>query len=273
MDYFKLTGANKLLKTDRASAALYYDKGYIGMFDCLDAKSGSEILRLAVDELSALGHKKIIAPIDNNTWFSYRTMCYDSGLPTFPLEKLNPLWHNKAFEMAGFKPLKEFFSYTFEIEQKNLKARDDIEIRHIAKANFDCEIKIIYDVSMCGFADNFLFSPIDFESFRLLYQGALPLLDERFFYIAEANNKPIAFLFCYDGGDGRFVLKSMAIEPSFRERGIGTHLIELALSDAYACGFRTAIGAYIRMGNHSGKIVQKHKGEILRKYRLYQWEQ
>ncbi len=272
MDYFKLTGADKLLKTDKASAALYYDKGYIGMFDCLDAQSGSDILRLAIDELSALGHKKIIAPIDNNTWFSYRIVSFDSGLPTFPLEKTNPLWQNEAFVMAGFQPLKEYFSYTFKIKGGGLKARDDIKIRHIIKADFEREIKGIYDLSMCGFAENYLFSPISFEHFRLLYEGVLPMLDERFFYIAEVNDKPIAFLFCYDGGDGRFVLKSMAIEPSFRERGIGTHLIELALSDAYDYGFRTAIGAYIRMGNHSGKIVQKHKGEILRKYRLYQWE-
>ncbi len=272
MDYFKLTKADEKLSNDKASLALYYDKAYIGMFSAADEASGTAILKQAVEQLKSLGHNKIIAPIDNNTWFSYRIVSYDSGHPAFPNELANPLWYNQCFLQAGFKPAEEYFSYIFDINIADISKPSGLTIRNLDMNNFDAEMEIIYHLSMQNFKQNYLFDKISLEQFLMLYSKFKTIIDPRLVYIAELDGKAVAFLFCFNGLEQRLVLKTMAVDKLYREKKIGSYLINLALKDAQQLGYQKAIGAFVRAGNYSGKIVEKYQAEIIRKYAIYEWE-
>jgi len=245
---------------------IYLEKGYIGRFEMADKDSGKKQLEEYIRQLKDAGHKRIIAPINGSTWHEYRLVSRSNGDVPFPMEPQNPLWYNEVYEECGFKPLKKYRSDKFKIENisplKN--ANPDIKIRPF----HDGDLKLIYDISLQGFRDNYLYSEITSEEFNALYQPILPMINGDFAVIAEVNHIPAGFIFSFIVGD-TLILKSMAVLPEYRSKGIGAKLINQVLLAGQNNKAKTAIAALIAEGNNSHKITSKYGSEQIREYILY----
>ena len=245
---------------------IYLDKGYIGCFEMKDRESGKRQLEEYVVQLKAAGHKRIIAPIDGDTWHKYRLMSWDSGATTFPMEPQNPIWYNDVYLDCGFTPLAKYFSVMFSIGGIEAISADE---RVTYKKFETSDLRTIYDISLNGFDKNFLYDKITFGEFCKLYEPILPMIDSDFVLITYVDDVPCGFIFAI-GVDDVFILKSIAVLPKYRKFGIGNVLINKALLAAQAKNFKTGIGALIIDGNISHHMVEKYGAKKIREYILYE---
>ena len=245
---------------------LYIDKGYIGCFEIADKESGLRQLDTYVRQLKDAGHKRIIAPINGDTWHQYRLVSWSNGDPAFLLEPQNPIWYNEIYEELGFKPLMKYRSDKFSMD--NLKPIDNTDAALSIRLFQEDDLRLIYDISLKGFDGNYLYNEITFEEFSALYQPILPMIDKELVVIAEVDGVPVGFIFTFMGGKTQ-ILKSIAILPESRSRGIGAKLVNHVLLAGQRKGARTAIAALMSDGNNSNKIVSKYDSEQVREYTLY----
>ena len=245
---------------------IYSDRGYIGCFEMADKDSGKRKLQQYVDELIKSGHRRIIAPINGSTWHTYRLVSWTDGEPFFLLEPQNPIWYNEVFEDLGFRPLKQYRSDIFSIDNVlPLESRNTSVSFRGFRAD---DLEFIYDIATRSFDENFLYSNITFEDFSRLYQPLLPMMDNDLAIIAEANGSPAGFLFSFAVG-GRLVLKSVAVIPEYRTLGIGSVLINRAILAGQKKGVDAAIAALMADDNYSRSIVSKYNSRKIREYTLY----
>jgi len=266
---------------------IYSDKGYIGCFEINDKDSGRRQLEEYVRQLTNAGHKRIVAPINGDTWHTYRLMSWSADEPAFPFEPQNPFWYNDIYTEFGFKPLKTYRSDKFNIDVEPLSSTntvfsfsgsDDLTLESAETSYMDMDLsfrnyragdlKLIYDISLYGFDANFLYDDITFEAFNQLYQPILPMIDKELVVIAEVENTPVGFMFSFAAGD-RLILKTMAVLPEYRSLGIGAKMFHHILFAGQGKGLQTAIAALIAEGNHSHKIASKYGSEKIREYTLY----
>jgi len=245
---------------------LYLDKGYIGCFEMSDKDSGKKQLEDYVRQLRAAGHKRIIAPINGDTWHSYRLVSWSSGDSAFPLEPRNPLWYNEVYEALGFRPLQKYRSDKFSLSNVERLSMPDTSLHF--RGFCEDDLKLIYDISLQGFDDNFLYTDIAYDEFRKLYQPILPMLDNELAIIAEWNNIPSGFMFSFAAGK-TLILKTLVVLPEFRGKGIGARLVNRVLLAGKQKGLETGISALIAEGNCSLNTVSKYGNEKMREYTLY----
>jgi len=245
---------------------IYSDKGYIGCFEMADKPSGKRQLQEYIRQLKDAGHKRIIAPINGDTWHPYRLVSWSNGDPAFPLEPQNPLWYNEVCEDLGFKPLMKYRSDKFSMD--NIKPIENSDLALSIREFQVNDLKLIYDISIQGFDRNFLYNDITFEEFSKLYQPVLPMMDRELVVIAEVDGSPAGFMFSFIVNDTQ-ILKTMAVLPEFRSKSIGTKLINHVLVAGQRKGAKTAIAALMSYGNNSMKIISKYGGEQIREYTIY----
>ena len=245
---------------------IYSDKGYIGCFEMNDKDSGRRQLEEYVKHLTNAGHKRIVAPINGDTWHTYRLMSWSGDEPAFPFEPYNPLWYNDIYAEFGFKPLKKYRSDKFSMEfvEPPLCTDTKLSFRDYRAG----DLKLIYDISLHGFDENFLYDDISFEAFSRLYQPILPMIDKELVVIAEVDDAPVGFMFSFAAGD-RLILKTMAVLPEYRSMGIGAKMFHHILFAGQRKSLRTAIAALIAEGNNSYRIASKYGSEKIREYTLY----
>jgi len=245
---------------------LYLDKGYIGCFEMSDKESGKKQLMRYVQQLKDNGHKKIIAPINGDTWHQYRLVSWSNGDPVFPLEPQNPLWYNEVYEELEFKPLMKYRSDKFSMGK--VKPIDNTDSALSFRGFRDSDLRLIYDLSLKGFDENYLYSEISFEEFGKLYQPLLSMVDKELIVIAEVDGVTAGFIFAYIRSDTQ-ILKSIAVLPEFRSKGIATKLVNHVLLTGERKGAKTAIAALMLDGSNSSKVVSKYDSEKIREYTLY----
>lgn len=245
---------------------IYSDKGYIGCFEMNDKDLGRRQLEEYVKHLTNAGHKRIVAPINGDTWHTYRLMSWSGDEPAFPFEPYNPLWYNDIYAEFGFKPLKNYRSDKFSMEFVEPPSRTDTKLSFRDYRAGD--LKLIYDISLHGFDENFLYDDISFEAFSRLYQPILPMIDKELVVIAEVDDAPVGFMFSFAAGD-RLILKTMAVLPEYRSMGIGAKMFHHILFAGQRKSLRTAIAALIAEGNNSYRIASKYGSEKIREYTLY----
>lgn len=248
---------------------IYPDKGYIGCFEMADKDSGKRQLEQYVRQLKSAGHRHIIAPINGDTWHTYRLVSWSSSEPAFPLEPQNPLWYNEAFEEMGFKPLQKYRSDKFDLSRVQPLSNKDaaLHLRNFKEA----DLRLIHHISLRGFEGNFLYNHIAFENFNKLYQPMLPMIDRELVVIAEVDNNPVGFMFAFAAGEN-LILKSMAVLPGFRSKGIGAKMMNHILLAGQRKGLKSAIAALMSEGNNSHEIISKYGSEKIREYTLYSLE-
>lgn len=242
------------------------------------AQAARELLLKAESWLRAHRVTHASGPMNFNTWFPYR---FRVGEPKerFSWEPENPpeyvsLWQSQGYTeletyhsqghrgmdemLAGFKPYYE----------KSIGLGFQFRSFDAAKV-MEKEVPILYDISMAGFKDNFLFEPIPFEAFRALYVPISGKLDLGLANIAfHPDLGPVGFFFAYQDRDYA-VYKSVAMKPEARGKGVSNGMMYWSLMRSKERGLEKIITAMVKSGAQSESYAKKAQLLWENKYALF----
>ncbi len=254
--------------------------GAVGHFAAADEASARAVLDAAAAALREAGCTLAVGPMDGNTWRSYRLVTDFGAEPPFLLEPWNPPEWPRWFEAAGFAVLAGYHSLLFadlarDPPPKPLPA--GARLRPLDASRFDDELKLIFRLSVEGFARNYLYTPLAEADFLSQYLPFRERIVPEVNLIAEVAGEPAGFIFCYPdlleaqrlGAAPRtLVLKSLAVLPQMQGHGLGGLLVAHARAAGRALGYTRAIHALMLDENISTKIGRA-SGQVMRRYTLF----
>lgn len=255
--------------------------GYIGHYAASDRTSSHRVLQQACQKLASQGCTIAIAPIDGNTWHSYRFITYRGSEPPFFLEPDNPNEWVEDIRSFGFSPFAEYHSALntdlTQIDPRLDKVRQrlqnqGIQIRCINLDTWEAELEKIYHLSCISFEKNFLYTPISQAEFIAQYQPILPYIKAEFVLIAESQQQTVGFIFAIpdylQATIDTLIIKTVAILPGRKYAGLGNVLVADCQNTAAALGYRRAIHALMHDANPSSNL-SAHYAQIIRRYTLF----
>lgn len=240
-----------------------------------------EEIKKAETWLKNCGAKKIYAPLGRSTWYSYRSTLANTAEPFFYGEtNFDPqVWIDAGYQIAA-----RYISSLAQNQPQILSAqkrKQQLEAlgwkAEIYDANRQGVLRRCHEIANSAFTEAFCFQPIRWEEFQAMYGPLLQQIDPRLVLIARSPEGEIAG-FCLSYPDmnnpslRRFVLKTLAVDPEFGGRGIGSWLTGEAHARAEELGLiGGGIHAYMWSGSHS-QSISKHAGKMIREYVLFEKE-
>ncbi|MEM1026626.1 MAG: N-acetyltransferase [Planctomycetota bacterium] len=257
----------------------------LGRFSADDAGDAAKLLARAAVLTRDRGVHQLLAPIDGDTWHAYRFITHRGDRPTFFLEPDHPDAWPGWFTAAGFTPLAEYFSaetHNLSLRQPRLDRRREqwaqrgLRLRSIDPGRFDDELRAVHALSLEAFANNFLYTPIDAETFVGMYRPLADRLVPELVRLAECDGALVGFSFGVPdfAQDQRgeaidtAVLKSLAVRPGRAWAGLGAALMEECHAMATMLGYRRVIHALMHRSNASLNL-SAHYALPFRTYTLF----
>lgn len=208
------------------------ETGHWGLFSISDKKEDQdELMRswnLIEEWFKKQGVKKIIGPYLYTTFFPYR-LRIDTNPEAFIWEPNQPHHDYEILKKLNFSVHETYFTNFINgygvFEHKGTKELQEalnagFRMRPLSKENLEEEIRIIYDLSMAGFTENYLFAPIPYELFRSIYASSFMNVDLSLSCIQHAQDgRPVGFNFTFMSDD-QIVIKSVCVLPEFRGKGL-----------------------------------------------------
>ncbi|MDH5544219.1 MAG: GNAT family N-acetyltransferase [Gammaproteobacteria bacterium] len=223
-----------------------------------------------------------IAPMNGNTWRSYRFTTELGDHAPFFLEPYTPPAWAEQFQTANYSALAHYTSSLAE----DMSIRDEripkirqrlqplkIHFRPIQLENFQHDLQHIYNLSVASFKHNFLYTDIDFESFSQLYIPVRQYIKPELTLLAFDGDILVGFIFAIpdylqQGKHDTFIIKTVAISPLRKYAGLGALLVDQLVDKAQQLGYRHAIHALMHDSNKS--LVLSHRyGRPIRGYTLF----
>jgi hypothetical protein len=269
----------------------------ISLFECgpgvnRDANTGM-LIDAACRWANDHGCPEIYAPVDLNSWFSYRFLLPPAPHATlgrlYAWEPVQPLEHVAAFVRRGFQEAERYHTLIGEFDESARAALSAMPTPAASRAQADgyvfeqltepaglpALLREAHGVCMDAFAGTLLFAPIDAELFvGILLAGASTRDCTLTHWVRDGSGRMAGFALAFVD-DGAAVVKSVAIAPEARGRHLSTALTQLVVKTALARGHTTFISALIRSGNTSefllspyiprGTNVMKHEYVLLRR--------
>ncbi|ASS48659.1 MAG: hypothetical protein A3D31_07105 [Candidatus Fluviicola riflensis] len=257
--------------------------GCIGNYECEnDPETARFILQKAFERLKELEISYVIGPMNGSTWDNYRFSTHHNAAP-FLLEPHHHLYYNDQFIENGFEVISNYTS-SFDtslphdlpelLERERYFSALGVVIRSIDLTRFDKELESLYPFILAAFQTNFLYTPIDWESFRDKYREALKIIDPDFVLIAEdAHKQPIGFVFAYQNlyctTEKQLVIKTIARSYDKQWSGLGHVIANQVIRNAGQHGFSALIHAFMIRQATSTEISRNFSGEVYKNYALY----
>jgi len=259
--------------------------GIIGHFYSDSADTTACLLENACNVLRQADCSLAVGPMDGNTWRSYRFISDRGDETSFFLEVNNFDAWPKEFMANGFTEMASYSSaLTEDLTIKDARLTDvykkldaqGITVRSLDMDKFEAELSRIYELSIASFQDNFLYTPVDRDSFLAMYVKVKAYVQADLTLLAEHEGKLVGYLFGIPdllqkqrGEDiDTFIIKTVAVDPKYRGGGLGGLLVGEAQSRASAMGYKRAIHALMYDANKSLNI-SSHYAKIIRRYSLY----
>lgn len=284
--------------------------GYLGFWECEDDDAAAHaLLDAAIGWLSAPPRNlaAVIGPIDYSTWHSYRfSVPEEPRHPTFWLEPVTADHSPGQWMRYGFKPSYRYLSTrTTRLDligghDAIDAARDDgYSFRTFDMSDPERELFRVYEMSVAGFADMRLFTPIGWREFRSIYAGMHRIIvpELAIFAVApDGSDVGIAFnipnfidaarrmggsastiaklRFLHGrGSPPDLLLKSMTVLPEHQHGRIGEALMQLSYVEGIRHGFTGFYHALMYAGNLSVlNLVSTSGAEQVRRYALLRFD-
>lgn len=240
-----------------------------------------ELLEVAIKLAIEQGQRTLIAPLDGDTWHSYRTILENSAAPRFFLEPASPL-SAEVLKEAGFTLTAQYTSSLIDlaysraaIEGTIVKHEATIEksflVRQFNSVNFESELREIYELSLKSFKNNFLYQAISFENFVELYRPLANLIKSELVWLAFKQEKLVGMLFALPDilNHGQIILKTVAVDPDFTGLGIASYLLARVQKEALNLGFTSAVQALYKAENKSAQLTAGLTTKVIRRYGLF----
>ncbi len=254
--------------------------GTLGLFELdLNHKDAHEGFSLALQStlawLQSKGVKEVTAPVDLNTWFTYRFSLEGKHFwPRLKWEPTTPPEYLQLFREKGFKDIALFHSVFFPhyrigswclgtgAMRRSLKSlhRQGFKLRPFDKDRFMThEVPVFHNISHEAFGDSLFFEPIDLETFSNLYAVALKSYDfSPSSVLISPDGETAGFIFAfYD--DEYLVIKSIAIKKKYQGRNLSSGMIYHAVKQSFAYNKKGTISALVRTGIASESIEKNVK--------------
>jgi L-amino acid N-acyltransferase YncA len=260
--------------------------GYIGHFAAHSAAAARDLIDRACRRLAQLGRTLAVGPIDGSTWRRYRLVTERGNDPPFFLEPDNPDEWPGYFRDAGFEPMAHYTS-ALDVELHKIDARVadtssrmaalDVRVRQMDPASFDDEVSRIFDVSVVSFRTAFLYSPIDREQCRAMYEPLKQFIRPELVFIAERRDAPAGFLFAVPdwlqaqrgAAIDTVIVKTIAILPQPEYSGLGGLLLSQCRNRIAELGYSRAVHALMYDGNTRTRRLSDRYGQTMRGYTLF----
>ena len=258
--------------------------GLIGHYAAGSARAGAEVLKSACAWLASAGCSLAVGPIDGSTWRSYRFVVERGEAPPFLLEPNHPAEWPSHFADAGFAPWETYVSaITTDLEAVDpvaMRARaclaaGGLTIRSLDPSAIDAEMRRIHALALDSFRENILYSPIALDEFRRQQLRLLPVIRPELVLLAEQEGTLVGFVLAVPDGPvrdaaatGTLVLKTLAVAPHMRHRGLGGVLVAEVQQRAAALGFDRTIHALMHERNPSTRISDRY-ARVFRRYALF----
>jgi ribosomal protein S18 acetylase RimI-like enzyme len=246
--------------------------------------------------------------MDSSTWGSYRLVTESlpivapsdhvmavSGIPApFFLEVTNPPEWKQEFLQAGFHKIASYCSSMvpdltndFTTGCRDITPREarlaqrGIRIRPFDRDRFDSDLYTIYRIASEAFTNNFLYSPISWPEFALLYYPLREIVNPDFVLVAEAAGQPAGFVFALpdvlqdrpgaqcDAQFDTVIIKSLGVLPAYKGLGLGSVLVDRVHRSAMTQGYKRAIHALMRDDNQAARQISAHTAQMFRRYGLF----
>ncbi len=259
--------------------------GLIGHFAAADAKSCHQVLAASLELLRKENCTMAIGPMDGNTWRRYRWVTDWGEEPPFLMEPTNPCEYPIWWQDAGFMPLARYqsaLSTHFQTRDPRLdrvrqRLRDQgVAIRPLALDRFEDELRLLHGVSLAGFTNNFLYTPLSEEDFFALYVPYREKIRPEFVLLAMQGERCVGFLFAIPDylrpAAGHpldtIIVKTAVILPGRSYAGLGNLLAETVHHAAVAAGMTRAIHALAHTDNPVTNLTARF-ASVIRGYTLY----
>ena len=286
-----------------------YKIGCIGRLIASPGRPIAPILNRACDYLLKRGCSLAIGPMNSSTWGSYRLVTESlpivapsdhvmpvSGIQApFFLEVTNPPEWKQEFLQAGFHEIASYCSsmvtdLTNDVLTNDLTtgcrditpretqlAQRGIRIRPFDRNRFDSDLYTIYRMASEAFTNNFLYSPISWPGFALLYYPLREVINPDFVLVAETEGKPAGFIFALpdllqgrpDAQVDTVIIKSLGVLPAYKGLGLGSVLVDRVHRSAMTQGYKRAIHALMRDDNQAARQISAHTAHVFRRYGLF----
>jgi ribosomal protein S18 acetylase RimI-like enzyme len=273
--------------------------GYIGFFEVdlsnpqLAADLAQLLISTAINRLRSNGVKDILGPVDISTWLNYRffTESHPSNASRFfSWEPVNPLEYPRFFSAAGFREIDSFRTQGYPTDSADellmatmpgkalydraLAAGFCFETLDPLRSSED-QVRLLYGLTSQGFSGHRFWEPISFEAFNSIYAAGFRRYKESLCYLARTpSNEPAGYVFAFPDEDA-MVLKTIAVLPEYRRRGIAVALIYMLAVETHRRGIRHGVIALVRAGSMSERL-EDHMASVLggtwtHHYRLYEY--
>ena len=304
-NFLALEGNNVVGRVTAIRQTSEAEVGLLGFFESVeDFSVAEELVKQTLAWFKDKGVKKIFAPMNFDTWHSYRFKIDGFDRKPFFMEPYNKKYYGDFFGKLGFQLEEEYFSKNVAEPKlvyerlmhkcRNFLDGDDVLIENWRRQKPQDELKRLYELSLRIFKGNWGYVDISEQEFMDLYKGSLSLLDpELVFFAKDKTGKDIGFLYAFPdystalramkGSRGwwakiQFALhkkkpdtvniKSMGVVPEARQTRLGAALVAKAYEALLRKNYTKVNHCLIIQGNYSGGY-DGGLGKICGRYGLY----
>jgi GNAT superfamily N-acetyltransferase len=259
--------------------------GTIGQYSARSKDAGVAVLKRATAFLATGGCRRVVGPMDGNTWRPYRFIVERGSEPAFFLEPDHPDEWTEHWREAGFEPCETYRSaLNDDLSREDTRTPASlvrlkgagIAIRRFAMTDVHSEVGRIFALSTVAFCRNPYYAAISEEEFRRQIGALLPFVRPELVLMAERDGELIGFMFAVPDilqfRHGRttdtVILKTIAVDPRVSGMGLGGALMDLVQRSARQLGFHRAIHALMHESNASTTISDRY-ARTFRRYALF----
>jgi GNAT superfamily N-acetyltransferase len=197
-----------------------------------------------------------------------------------------PVFSPAPFLTAGYKPIAHYASSLADNAAQIENGRKDGErlstqgfrlVGIDAVGGFRGALPHFHEITSASFREAHSYSPSSWELFESIYAPLESRIDPRLVRLALSPEGKVAG-YCFaipdllNPGLGQFIVKTLAVHPTWRCHRLGSWLVGAAHQEAEAAGYRSGgIHALMWAGSHS-RAISSHGGTIFRRYALYEKE-
>jgi len=259
--------------------------GAIGHYAAENRQAARMLLDFVSRQLARRQCNVALGPIDGNTWRRYRFITDRGSAKPFFLEPDNPDDWPAHFVDAGFGQYARYVSElndNFPVRQPDIGdlperfERLGVSIEPLDLAGPASDLADLHAIACVAFAGSPLFTPIDFDEFAAMYAPLMTSIDPQLMLVARHEGRLVGFVlappdYLQDRDPSAIdtiVIKTVAILPDARYRGLGRLLIVEMLRNAQSLGYRQAISALMHCQNRS-QVISRDCARPMREYSLF----